>query len=348
MTTTLVQSIYYQEAAVADEEGAIYAALRSLLRSWLDHSRRSLLDLYDLTPRRLTLGQLAPLHIHHNGSQGQAFEWAVHEAINDPRRDEVRGLVADAMTICGMRTRDPRSTLFAQEKFSNEEFVEALFATLGDDARLRLYRRPGRPYNLRPLAEEIRRKGLRALDGGPLSMLPRADLLLNEGDQTAFIAASCKHNPRDVEDWPGVPIWITADTWIGRRRDPLLVDDMNGKVVVTLPVDGMFITSFEAAETILMRVCLELCGRSSRGVGALSLLAARIARRLGQQADRSVLDIADWCDELAQPGLIAVGVNDSMSVPAPSWLGYVRQTLANWFGSEPSLDFVDIPHALSI
>lgn len=343
--TSLIHTSYTQEVAVRDEAGAIFAALRSLLRSWLDHTRHSLLDLYDLSPRTVTLAQLAPLYVQHSGSRGQSFEWSVHEAINDPRRTEVRDLVAGAMSACGLRTRDPHSTLFAQERFANAEFMEALVSALGGDARLRLYRRPGRPHNLRPLVDEIKAKGIHSMNG-PLSMLPRADLLLNDGDVPSFIAASCKHNPADVEDWPGVPIWITAESYTRSTREALTVDHERGQAVVTLPVDGRFIHCFELAETILLRVTLELCRRSTRGLAPSTLVASQIARRLGQRAHAPVIEISDWCDTEAQPGLIAVGVNDSVQVAAPSWLTSVRRRLHSLFSPPVTDTFVDFPRAL--
>jgi hypothetical protein len=287
------------------------------------------------------------LYLNHSGSKGQAFEWSVHEAINDPRRTEVRELVAAAMKACGVGASDPRSTLFAQEKFANEEFLAALVATLGDDARLRLYRRSGRPFNLMPLVREIQERGIHGLSG-PLAMLPRADLLLSDKEAPAFVAASCKHNPRDVDDWPGVPIWITAESFTSRRRPALVDEPDRGRVIVTLPVDGLFIYCFEAAEAILLRVCAELAHRSTRGLAMPGPGQAKIARHLGELADMPVIDVSDWCDRRAQPALIAVGMNDSVQVPAPSWLTSVRRYLFGLSEAPSPHRVVDVPKPLAV
>jgi hypothetical protein len=111
-------------------------------------------------------------------------------------------------------------------------------------------------------------------------------------------------------------------------------------------VDGRFIHCFELAETILLRVTLELCRRSTRGLAPSSLVASQIARRLGRQAHAPVIEISNWCDTEAQPGLIAVGVNDSVQVAAPSWLTSVRRRLHSLFSPPVTDTFVDFPRAL--
>ena len=327
MTVADVQAKdYRQVAAVEDEQGATYAALRSLLRTWIENVRGGFFELYDMKPPTMTLGQLLPLYLQHSGSRGQAFEWAVSEAINDPRRSEVRGLIGDAMARCGLEGEDPRSILFGHERLSRDMFLEDLYDTVGESARLRLFRKNGRPYNLKPLVEKLRKEGINALDG-PLAAFGKADLLLSDADTPSFVAASCKHNPADVDRWAGVPVWITAQPVLGPQREPLDEDRENGRVVVTLPFDGQFMVAFERAEAILTRLAHEVLGRSAKGLGATDRLQAKMLRDLGQQIREPVLSVADDCDEMAQPGLIVVGESDMVRVPAPSWLTRIRSRL---------------------
>lgn len=331
---------YRQTELVEDEAGAAYAALRSVLRSWLSHTRGKVLQAFGLTTDTVTLRQLAAVFLQHNGSTGQAFEWAVHEALNDPRRHEIRDLVSAAMDLCGYKGSSLRSVMFANEAFKKQDFMSVLLNEIGNESRVRLYRRSGRPYNLQPVVRQIEVGGIAALSGS-LQDFGRADLLLAREDDSGFIAASCKLNAGDAQIWPGVPLWIVAEPIIGRRREPLLNDPANGRVIVTIPMDSQFLRAFMRAEHALDVTCRAICDRSTRGHMSGDLLETRMVKLLGTLAEDRVLDVADQCDALAQPGLIRMGIDDHVRIPAPSWLSQVLNVLfqrSNFAQPEQAID----------
>lgn len=241
-------------------------AAASVLEARLLHVRSARLGFFGLVadPSRVTLQQLAPLHLEHNGTAGQAFELAVADAIA-AEDEEVTSMVRAGLRHLNLTAEGPlRMVVLGMEKVPlerREAFWDEVRSVVPSDGKFRTGM-PGRPANAATAIDRLAASTTqtlrfpRELHGSRLtelevrdrySQLARADALVTCGSD--LVAAQLKINSRHAhgQAWRDVPMWITAGPHgkvSGHRtaRSP--------RVVVTLPADGWFSVFRDALEAV--------------------------------------------------------------------------------------------------
>lgn len=300
-------------------------AAASVLESRLLHVRASRLGAFNLVadPELVTLRQLAPLHLEHNGTAGQAFELAVADAVmaGDP---EVTGLVRAGLRRLNLSGDGVLSmVVLGIEKVPlghRDEFWTQVLDVLPRDGKFR-NGRPGRPQNTataierlaESTAESLRRPKDVTQGKEPwqvadmqvrerFSQLARADALLSCGSD--LVAASLKINRMHGrrEAWRDVPLWITVgpDARVESDRS-----SMSPRVTVTLPADGWFsvfrdaLTAVDAGlghvnrdKTYAMRPIDGQWGKPWVDSSAMFRVSDAVAQTLWQRRGQTVAEVA--------------------------------------------------------
>lgn len=164
----------------------------SILQALMLHVRRdrgSAFGLDTRDPNSLTIAQLAALLRPHNGSAGQAFEFAVADSINFERPRAVQERIREAVAAIGVSMQRPGAVVIGLEKVADPSaFTEALHPLLSDH-HLRTAG-PGRPANAMNAIKNYLR------DGGGVDYrrgeLAAADLLVYDRGGHNAITASVK------------------------------------------------------------------------------------------------------------------------------------------------------------
>lgn len=177
-----------------------------------------------------------------DGDIGICFEYAVHDAMNnkDPR---VLERINDAMKLCKIKTKEPKSILFGLEKTGAIQLIDTARNILTDESRILAgHKQGGQPAKLKRrlnlLAAAFRRPATRA--GLPWSIqgLWKADLFVGSVNSQQWVGTSVKINPAQLEGAPGLRIGIVP-TRAG-RSDRVVLDESRRLVVCPLHHDQDF------------------------------------------------------------------------------------------------------------
>jgi hypothetical protein len=300
-------------------------AAAAVLEARLLHVRASRLGAFNLVadPEKVTLRQLAPLHLTHNGTAGQAFELAVAGAViaQDP---EVTGLVRAGLRRLNL-SGDGRLSMvvLGMEKVplgERDDFWGEVLRVLPRDGKFRTGR-PGRPSNAATAIERLAastseslrlpKDVTRDVDVGRLtqmyvrdqrSQLGRADALVTCGSD--LVAVSLKINRRHAvqESWRDVPLWITVGPEAGVESDR---SSSSPRVTVTLPADGWYAVFRDALAAVdaglghvnrdrayMMRPVNGQWSEPWLEAQAVFRVSDAVARTLWQRRDQTVAEVA--------------------------------------------------------
>lgn len=241
-------------------------AAASVLEARLLHVRATRLGAFNLVadPGRVTLEQLASLHLEHKGTAGQAFELAVADAVmaGDP---EVTGMIRAGLRELNLTSEGPLSmVVLGMEKVpveQRDDFWGRVRSVLPSDGRLRTGR-PGRPVNVATAIERLASStaatlrdaqdmGLEELSRlerrDQRSQLARADALVACGSDLVAVSMKINRAHAAREAWRDVPLWVTVGPNAEVKSDR---SSQSPRVTVTLPADGWFAVFRDALEAV--------------------------------------------------------------------------------------------------
>jgi hypothetical protein len=192
----------------------------------------------------IPLHMLSRLRSQGDGDTGNAFEFAIHEAVNlqDPR---VMERITDALKLCRIRRGSPESIFFAIERAGAEDLIETRAELITEESVV-LAGDGIRPIKLRPhletLASAFRRQQVREQLPQSIRGLWKADLFLGSADHDHWVGTSVKIQSAALEGAAGLRIGIVPAKSL--NRDVVRKDDQRNLIVCPILHDGSYMQAF--------------------------------------------------------------------------------------------------------
>lgn len=252
-----------------------------------------------------------------DGDIGICFEYAVHEALNagDARVVE---RVSDAIKLCKIKHKEPKSILFGIEKSGAVQLIDTAKNTLNEESRT-LTGFAGQPPKLRRrlniLAAAFRRPTTRLALPSSIRGLWKADLFVGSTESQQWVGASVKINPLQLEGAAGLRVGIVP-TKQG-KSDKVRIDDGRGLVICPLHHDADFMQVFYEG----WRVVQAFLGSDARTPKEAVLprpVDREICRMLEERREFPAVDVIEALKYFAQPELL---VNDTDQVSLVDYKG---------------------------
>ena len=335
------QTWIHQAAQVEDHDRAKNALLAACLLGALDHFGKADMERHQLANRMdATVTHLRQVFQRGDrGLHGCGFEYAVHAAVNDAPEipADIRGATVAALTEAVVRKYDElgidtlgwsrgglRSVMFGVERSWR---FDRVIAEVGPDAMF-WSRRGADPYSIADVMPFTVCRGFsvagkrRANDRqvpDDLTHLFKTDLFLggkvavfgNAPSATAWLSASVKYRARSLETGPGLHLgvetsWRPMPATYATRVDAVTShrrkDDMH---VVTLPLDGEFVHTFNSAYMALREFCTKtLLTKHPHPTEQPDRYFRRLAAFLYDHRDLRVVDVAEVLRTLGQPDVV--------------------------------------------
>lgn len=230
---------------VADEVLALTAVVRPILAGVLYGLKADVVREVGGF-ENVKLKMLPRLRRQGDGDIGICFEYAVHDAMNN-NDQRVIERINDAIKLCKIKTKEPKSILFGLEKTGAIQLIDTAREILTDESRvLSGLKQGGKPAKLKKrlsdLASAFRRPATRAALPYSIQGLWKADLFVGSLDSQQWVGTSVKINPTQLEGARGLRIGIVP-TRAG-KSDKVQVDDGRGLVVCPLHHDQDFMQIF--------------------------------------------------------------------------------------------------------
>lgn len=288
--------------AVADEVLALTAIARPVLTGILYALKKDVVAEaggYE----NVKLKMLPRLYRPGDGDVGICFEYAVHAAMNSGDARVIER-VQDAIKLCNIKSKDPRSILFGVEKTGAVQLIDTAKNVLTDNSRT-LTGSAGQPpkllRRLNVLAAAFRRPTTRLALPYSIRGLWKADLFVGSLDSQQWVGTSVKINPTQLEGAAGLRIGIVP-TRQG-RTDRVRRDDGRGLVICPLHHDADFMQTFYEGWRLIQAFM-----KSDAMVPKEALLPRpvdrEVCRILEERREFPVLDVIEALETFSQPELL--------------------------------------------
>lgn len=252
-----------------------------------------------------------------DGDVGICFEYAVHEAMNNGDARVVER-IADAMRMCRIESKDPKSILFGLEKSNSSQLIGTARNILTDESRL-LTGGVGQPpkllAHLNTLSSAFRERATR--DALPWSIrgLWKADLFVGSVGSQQWVGTSVKINRADLESAAGLRIGIIPSRQ--GKNDTVRLDQRNGLIICPLHHDGDFMQVFYEGWRIV-QAFLHADARVPKEAMLPRPVDREICRMLEERREFSTVEVIEALKVFSQPELIAT---DAGQVPQEAVIG---------------------------
>lgn len=287
---------------VSDEVLALTAVVRPILTGVLYALKQDVVAEvrgYD----NVKLKMIPRLYRAGDGDCGICFEYAVHEAMNAGHAG-VLERIDDAMKLCNLPGKDPKSILFGLEKSGTLQLIDTAGSILTDESRLR-YGTKGQPAKLRRHLETIagafrNRKTRPAL---PFSIrgLWKADLFVGFSDIDRWVATSVKINPAQLQGAAGLRIGIVPNKQ--GMSDKVRKDDTKNLIICPLNHDHDFMQTFYEGWRIV-QAFIEADAKVPKEVSLPSPVHREVTRILAERREFPVVDVIQAIAVFGQPELL--------------------------------------------
>jgi hypothetical protein len=225
-----------------------------------------------------------------DGDVGIAFEWAVHDAIQNNEIKVIERL-ADAAKMCRLKGNDFASILFGVEKTGRSKIIDTAHDILNDDSRI-LTGIKSQPIKLKRylniLAAAFQRP--ETLKKLPYSIngLWKADLFFGTTDTNRWLGTTLKINPNHLQGARGLRIGIIPASQ--GKSDKIRRDESKNLVICPLPYDGSFMELFYTGWGIVQQF-LSADAQMPKEVYLPSPVDRQVAKELVKRRDFPVEEV---------------------------------------------------------
>lgn len=288
---------------VADEVLALTAVVRPILSGVL-YGLKADVAAETGGYENIKLKMLPRLRREGDGDIGICFEYAVHEAMN---KNDTRVVerINDAIKICKIRTKEPKSILFGMEKTGSIQLIDTAKNILTNDSRV-LAGIQGQPAKLRHrlnlLAAAFRRPATRAALPWSIQGLWKADLFVGSISSQQWVGTSVKINPTLLEGAAGLRIGIVP-TRAG-RSDKVHLDIGRRLVICPLHHDEDFMQIFYEGWRIV-QAFLKADAQIPKEAFLPRPIDREVCKILAERREFPVADVIEALEIFSQPELLA-------------------------------------------
>jgi hypothetical protein len=249
-----------QENPVADPVEALVAVMRPMIMSIVHSLGRDVIEDAGLDRYQLPLKTIMRMRRSGDGDSGNAFEYAIHDAVL--RNDAVVvGRLIDALSICRINTSDPKSIFFAMEKRGAQQLIATQLDLITDESRV-LSGKQGQPVKLKKhlnsLAAAFRRSGTGLNLPQSINGLWKADLFLGSTESDHWVGTTVKINPGQLEAAYGLRVAIVPAR-AGLSSDRIYLYETKNLIVCPLPHDQSFMQIFREGWRVVQALCVRDC-----------------------------------------------------------------------------------------
>jgi hypothetical protein len=300
-----------QKNEVADEFSALLAVTRPIVAALLNSVAAEQLEPHGGS-HGIKLKHLGRVKSRSDGDLGVAFEYAIHQAIED-RQPDVLERVSDALALCNIGNVTPASILFAMEKDGSKQLIDTHRDLITADSRV-LSGERGQPVKLlkhmNQLAAAFRRKGTHPALPRSISGLWKADLFLGSPEREHWVGTSIKIAPGRLEAARGLRVAVVPAGSTG--SDAVRKDEHRRLIICPVLHDYSFMQIFHEG----MRVVQALMASDFKPIDR-DVLPSPIEREVaGVWAERRNLTVGRAIEVLgtfAQPHLLETATEDVSS-----------------------------------
>jgi hypothetical protein len=239
-----------------------------------------------------------------DGDIGICFEYAVHDALNNNDARVVER-INDAIKICKIKTKEPKSILFGMEKTGAIQLIDTAHNILTNDSRV-LSGIQGQPAKLRHrlnlLAAAFRRPATRLALPWSIRGLWKADLFVGSIESQQWVGTSVKINPLQLEGAAGLRIGIVP-TRAG-RSDKVHLDEGRRLVICPLHHDADFMEIFYVGWRIV-QAFLRADAQIPKEVVLPRPIDREVCKILAERREFPVVDVIEAIEVFSQRQLLA-------------------------------------------
>jgi hypothetical protein len=287
---------------VADDVLALTAVVRPILSGVLYALKSDIVaDIGGYSNVKLKL--LPRLYRPGDGDVGICFEYAVHDAMNSGDARVVER-INDAIKICNIRSKDPKSILFGIEKTGAVQLIDTAKDILTDDSRA-LAGGVGQPpkllRRLNVLAAAFRRPTTRLALPWSIRGLWKADLFVGSVESQQWVGTSVKINPAHLEGAAGLRIGIVPTRQGGRDR--VRLDESRRLVICPLHHDADFMQVFYEGWRVV-QAFLSADAKVPKEALLPRPVDREVCRILEERREYPVADVIEALKVFSQPELL--------------------------------------------
>ncbi len=298
---------------MSDDYSALVAVTRPIVAAVLNSVADEQLEPHGGS-KQIKLKSLGRVRKANDGDLGVAFEYAIHQAVED-RQADVLERVVDALKLCRINQGDPASILFAIEKDGAKQLIDTHRDLITADSRV-LSGNRGQPVKLQKhmnqLAAAFRRKGTSLALPRSIRGLWKADLFLGSPERDHWVGTTIKIRPGRLEAAAGLRIAVVpAGT---QKSDSVILDDHKQLVLCPVPHDYAFMQTFHEG----MRIVQVLCENDFKAPKLVDLpnpIHREVAGVYVERRDFSVNDVLDAVRKFGQPHLLETATEQVDSDP---------------------------------
>lgn len=301
---------------VADDYSALVAVTRPIVAAVLNSVADEQLEPHGGS-KEIKLKSLGRVRKANDGDLGVAFEYAIHQAVEDQQADVIERVV-DALKLCRINQGDPASILFAIEKDGAKQLIDTHRDLITPDSRV-LSGNRGQPVKLQKhmnqLAAAFRRKGTSLALPRSIRGLWKADLFLGSPERDHWVGTTIKIRPGRLETAAGLRIAVVpAGT---QKSDAVVLDEHKQLVLCPVPHDYAFMQTFHEG----MRIVQVLCENDFKPPKLVDLpnpIHREVAGVYVERRDFSVTEVLDAVRKFGQPHLLETATEQVDSDPFES------------------------------
>jgi hypothetical protein len=297
----------FQLNPVGDEVMALTAVVRPILSGVLYGLKADVAAEaggYD----NVKLKMLPRLYKPGDGDVGICFEYAVHDAMNtgDAR---VLERINDAIKICKIKTKQPKSILFGLEKTGAIQLIDTAKNILTAESRV-LAGIQGQPAKLRPrlniLAAAFKRPTSRFALPWSIRGLWKADLFVGSLTTQQWVGTTVKINPTQLEGAAGLRIGIVPVRQ--GRTDRVRLDDSKNLVICPLHHDQDFMQVFYEGWRIV-QAFIQADAQVPKEVVLPRPVDREVCKILAERREFPAVDVVEAMSVFSQPELLKTDAN---------------------------------------
>lgn len=302
-----------QKNEVADDYSALIAVTRPIVAALVNSVSEEQLAPHGGAHgiKLLSLGRVRKAN---DGDLGVAFEYAIHQAVED-RQADVLERVVDALAHCKIKGSDPASILFAIEKDGSKQLLDTHRDLITAESRV-LSGKRGQPVKLQKhmnqLAAAFHRSGTSLALPRSIRGLWKADLFLGSPDRDHWVGTSIKVRPGRLEAAAGLRIAVVPAGSV--KSDRVVLDEQKQLVVCPVPHDYSFMQTFHEG----MRIVQVLCDNDFTAPKKLDLpnpIHREVANVWVERRDFKVEEVLENLKKFAQPHLLETKTDSIASDP---------------------------------